>query len=52
MIACITETVDTCIVCGLVCCERDLLCFETQQEAAGYDAEVDDLICRDCAGEE
>ena len=43
----LTETTDACCVCGDVCCERDRLYVD-------YDDEVDDLpagslVCRDCA---
>ena len=50
MIPVLTETTGTCGVCGRVRSERDLLYFDDAEEAALYDLQVNDYICRSCAG--
>jgi len=49
MIPVLTETITTCIVCGDVACARDLLYVSTSEEAVRLEAEINDVVCRECA---
>jgi len=50
MIRVLTETIDTCGVCGDVACEGDLLYVETEDEADALVVPVGGVVCTDCAG--
>ena len=47
MIPILSETIDTCAICGDVCSERDLL-YPDDDDRAALDLEPDDLVCREC----
>lgn len=41
------EMIDSCVVCGEIACERDLLWVEEDDEIDGADA--GDVVCTECA---
>lgn len=44
----LTEMIASCEVCGEIASERDLF-YVNADDAANYDLEPGDIICRDCA---